>query len=140
MVKKSTDDLLTELQGQKPLDEFITENQDVFYSEKLAEILCQLVEDKGTTKYEVIKRAELTEVYGYQIFSGKRLPSRDKLICLCIGLGLTVDETQQLLKRAGMAPLYAKLKRDSIILYGIGHGQGVAEINERLYGEGKTTL
>ncbi len=140
MVKKSTDDLLAELQGQKPLEAYIADNQDAFYSKQLAQVLCQLVEEKQTTKYEVIKRAELTEVYGYQIFAGKRLPSRDKLLCLCIGLGLSVDETQQLLKQVGMAPLYAKLKRDSIILYEVGHGQNVVAINERLYLENELTL
>ena len=42
----------------------------------------QLLEEKSLKKSTVIKNSELNEIYGYQIFSGKRIPSRDKLISI----------------------------------------------------------
>jgi hypothetical protein len=82
----------------------------------------------------------MNEIYAYQIFSGKRKPSRDKLLCLCRGMELNSVETNQLLKSAGFAPLYPKNKRDSIIMFGFEKGQSVVDINEVLYDNGEKTL
>ena len=43
--------------------------------------------------------------YAYQLFNGTRKPSRDKVIQLAFGFGLSVDDTQELLKVARQAPL-----------------------------------
>ena len=88
----------------------------------------------------MIRNAELNEIYGFQIFAGKRTPSRDKLICLCIAMGLTLDETQATLKIAGLAPLYPKNKKDSVILFGIQHGKSIGTINEMLFELSEQTL
>ena len=50
----------------------------------------------------------MSEVYLHQVFSGRRRPSRDRLVCICIGLKATLDEAQELLKQAGYAQLYPK--------------------------------
>ena len=84
--------------------------------------------------------AEINDIYGYQLFAGSRKPSRDKLIALCIGMSLTLDRTQALLKATGFAPLYAKNKRDSILIFGIQNNQTVLEINTALYDHAEPTL
>ena len=59
--------------------------------------------------------------YCYEIMSGTpKNSSRDKIILLCFGLNLTVDEAQQLLKKSGYAALYARDSRDSIIIFQFG--------------------
>ena len=93
----------------------------------------RIVKEKKIVKSKALKRAEINEIYGYQIFSGKRIPSRDKLIALCIGMELDLEETQSVLKCSGFAQLYPKSKRDSIIISGIEKGQSVFEINGLLY-------
>ena len=82
----------------------------------------------------------MSEVYGYQIFSGLRVPERNKLLCLAIAMKLNIDQMQTLLKTAGYSPLYVKLPFDSIVLYGICKGLSVIEINEILYEYGLDTL
>ena len=109
-------------------------------SESLSELLARLMEQKGLKKSAVIKKAELSEVYAYQIFSGLRVPERKKLLCLAIGMELNLDEVQALLKCAGYSPLYVKLPFDSIVLYGICKKQSVIEINDLLYEYGLDTL
>ena len=84
--------------------------------------------------------SELNEIYGYQIFSGKRIPSRDKLISISFGLELSLEETQTLLKYAGFAPLYPKQKRDSLLIWGKNHQFSIYQINELLYTENEDTL
>ena len=56
-----------------------------------------------------------------------------KLLCLAVGMGLNIDEVQQLLKCAGYARLYVKIPFDSVVLYGLCNGMSVTEINELLY-------
>ena len=43
------------------------------------------------------------------------------------------EQVQDLLKRCGYAPLYAKNRRDSVILYGFYHKQPLFAVNEALY-------
>ena len=109
-------------------------------SQKLTDLLAQLLKSKNLQKSQVIKNAEISEVYGYQIFSGIRVPERKKLLCLAVGMGLNIEETQQLLKCAGYAQLYVKLPFDSIVLYGLCKGLSVVQINGLLYEYGLETL
>ena len=86
------------------------------------------------------KRAGISEIYLHQIFAGRRNPSRNRLICLCYGLGASIDETQDLLRRCGFAQLYPKLRRDAIIYYGLVHQVDLFEISDKLSAEGEEPL
>ena len=110
-------------------------------SKSLSEYLSDLITERNLTKADVIRKAELNENYAYQLFSGlKKAPQRDKLICLSIGMDLSVSETNSLLKLAGFSPLYPRIKRDSIIIININSRKSVIEINETLHEEGENTL
>jgi transcriptional regulator with XRE-family HTH domain len=99
------------------------------------------MEEKGMSKAEIIRKSELNENYVYQLFSGiKSSPSRDKLICIAIGMELSVEGVNSLLKLAGLLPLYPKVSRDSIIIIGINNGKNVVEINEELFENSEETL
>lgn len=130
---KDTSEIVKELGLSQDFQTFYNENKEHMVFADLAELLEELLERKGLKKSQVIKNAELSEVYGYQIFSGVRVPERKKLICLAIGMGLNIDEVQQLLKCAGYTQLYVKKPFDSVILYGFYKGLSVVEINELLY-------
>lgn len=70
---------------------------------------------RGTqTKAALARKAGMSEVYLHQVFSGRRKPSRDRLLCLCVGLGLN--------------------SRDLV------HGKTLAEINDALMAEGERIL
>ena len=132
-MQKDTSEIVKELGLCPDFKTFYKENQDYMVCENLAALLAQLLESKGLKKAQVIKKAELSEVYGYQIFSGIRVPERRKLLCLAVGMGLNIEEAQQLLKCAGYSQLYVKLPFDSIVLYGLCKGLSVIQINELLY-------
>ena len=61
----------------------------------------------------------MSDVYLHQILSGKRHPSRNRLLALCLGMGSRVKETQELLKQSGEAVLYPKIWFDAVVLYGL---------------------
>ena len=51
---------------------------------------------------------------------------------LCFGLHLTVDEAQQMLKKSGYAPLYARDTRDSILIFSLENSISVVNTNIKL--------
>ncbi len=68
------------------------------------------------------------------------MPSRDRVICLCLGMSATLEETQELMKYSGFAQLYVKNRRDAIIMYGFTHNMELPEINDSLFAESEETL
>lgn len=138
--KKNTDDLQQELISSPNLSNFLSDNQEHFYSESVADLLGQLFISKNISKAALAKQAGMSEIYLHQIFAGKRNPSRNRLLCICYGLGASTEETQELLKRCGLAQLYPRLRRDAIILYGLVHGISLFEINDKLFMEDEETL
>lgn len=139
-MQKDTSEIVKELGLCPDFQTFYNENKEYMVSGTLSSLLSDLLERKGLKKAQVIKKSELAEIYGYQIFSGVRIPERKKLLCLAMGMGLNVEETQQLLKCAGYSPLYVKLPFDSIVLYGLCKNYSVVQINGLLYEYGLETL
>ena len=140
MERKITDDLQKELMGSNSLNEFLSANSDEFNSGGVQRLLTRLFEKRGITKSALAKQSGMSEIYVHQIFAGRRNPSRSRLICLCFGLGATLDETQELLRLAGLAPLYPRIRRDAINIYGLVNGVGLHELNDKLFTEDEETL
>ena len=140
MKEKPTGDLTEGLMSQPNLDEYIKANQRYFSDSTIADLLLTIYARKQVSKASLARMAGMSEVYLHQVFSGRRNPSRDRLLCLCIGLEASLDETQRLLKHASYAQLYPRNKRDSIIIYGIFHRASLHEINDKLFAENEKTL
>lgn len=122
------------------LDKFIHENEGNFRNESMTEALNRLFTQRDITKAALAKNAGMSEVYLHQVFSGRRTPSRNRLLCLCVGLSATLEETQDLLKQCGLAQLYAQKKRDTIIIYGLLHSMNLFGINDTLFNQEEETL
>ncbi len=140
MPQKSTDDLYQELMSTSKLDAYIKNNQEQFSNQNVAELLTKLYENYPLTKAELARQSEMSEVYLHQVFSGRRKPSRDRLLCLCIGMKLSLEDSQHLLKCARYAQLYPKSRRDTIISFGLLHGFSLYEVNDKLFAENEKTL
>ena len=137
---KDTAKIVEELGVCPDFKTFYSENSDYMIKEDLSELLDKLMKKYDLKKSQVIRAAEMSEVYAYQIFSGLRVPERKKLLCLAIGMTLNLEEVQALLKCAGYSQLYVKLPFDSIVLYGICKNLSVVDINELLFEYGLETL
>ena len=130
---KDTTKIIEELGLSPDFKTFYNENRDYMVKDDLSTLLNKLIIKYNLKKSEIIRAAEMSEVYAYQIFSGLRIPDRKKLLCIAIAMKLSLDDVQTLLKCAGYAVLYVKIPFDSIILYGICKKLSVVEINEILY-------
>ena len=140
-MKKSTDQLLEELKNFADFKDFYTENRDIVASVTLSDCLQELIEKKRLSKSDIIANSEMSEVYVYQIISGiKTNPKREKVLCIAFGMGLTLSETQEMLKKTGYAPLYAKNPFDAIVIYGLSKRLSVVEVNNLLFDYKQDTL
>lgn len=140
MIKRPTDEMMENLLKANNIEEYIKENSEAFVDLNISQFLSEYIKSHKLIKSHVIKGAEISEIYGFQVLSGTRNPSRDTLLSLCIAMNMTVEEVQTALKIAKYAPLYPKYKRDSIIILGISKNKGVCYINNELYDNGEETL
>ena len=95
---------------------------------------------KETTDSALIELSGIERSYYYQIMKGKRHPSRDKILRLCIGAGLTLRETTRALELSENAPLYPKSRRDIIITVAINQSTTVIYTNLLLFEYGEKAL
>lgn len=140
MERKNTDQLQQELMTGNDLSRVLSANGASFQQHDLQETLQAMFDRRSISKTALARQSGISEVYLHQVFSGRRTPSRNRLLCLCFGLGATVEETQELLRHARFAPLYSRDRRDAILIFGLGHQMTLAQINDRLYEENVDTL
>ena len=139
---KTTKELIESMQSSKDYHSYLLNNKDEINSSrmKIDPALNVILVERGLKKADVIRKSGLDRYYAYQIFNGTKHPTRDKVIMLCISADMTFNEIQNLLKITGYAILYAKDRRDNVIIYGIKNKKNVVDINTILYELGLTLL
>ena len=139
-MRRNTKELQSMLENCKELQDFYEEHSEDFLYSALPGELNKLVGQKGLKKSAVIATAQINEIYGYQIFAGKRRPERNKLLCLLIAMGADLNEVQTVLKHAGYAQLYVKNPVDCAVIYGICKHMTIPQINNFLFDHGLKSL
>ena len=140
MKGKTTGELLEELMEPGSFSSYLSRNREQMLHPNVGWELDKLCRGQKLSKAAVARRSGVSEVYLHQVLAGKRSPSRDRLLCLCIGLSATVEEIQKLLRQAGFAQLDPRITRDALILYGLSRGQSLPQINGALLVQGEKTL
>lgn len=129
-----------ELKETKNIDTFLKKHKKNMIPRSLPLHLEMLLQQKGLNKADVVRGSGIDRKYLYQIFSGEKTPSRDKLIALAFGLQLSDEEAQTMLKVSGNRELYVRDERDAIILYALQHKKEITEVNDLLYELGYAAL
>ncbi len=138
--KKDTVTLQSELRRSENIEQFVKENKSEFDIISVTEYLSGLLKKYNLEKCDVTKRGGFNGNYLYQIFNGKKNPSRDKLIQIALGFPLTLEETQKLLRLGGHAELYVRDSRDAFLMFGLEKKYAVQQLNELLYKNKKKIL
>ena len=137
---KDTDELFVELREDNDIKNYLRRNRAEFV-QPLSEYLANLLAQKQLSKQAVIERSGVQREYAYHIFSGlKKNPSRPKILALAFAMGLTLEETQYLLRYAKQSPLYPRNPWDSIIISAIDQRLSVLQTNELLNQLGETVF
>ncbi|MCQ2354018.1 MAG: hypothetical protein MJ102_02815 [Clostridia bacterium] len=134
-MKKTTQELIDMMKKSDDYCEYREANREELSQSfmKIDRVLAVLLNDKCLKKSDVIAQSGIEVHYAYQIFSGAKVPSRDKVVMLCFGFKLSAEESQQLLKITGYPQLYGKNERDNAILFGLTKGIGIIDMNNLLY-------
>lgn len=109
----TTDTLKGRISHADSFPDVMEKNSSEFVEISVSDYLNALCRKSGIRSAEAIRRAHIERTYGCQIFNGTRVPSRDKLLQIAVGMGLSLDDTQDLLKKSGKNPLYPRIKRDA---------------------------
>ena len=139
-MKSSTTDLLKTLRNGRDISAILQKNRTELVNTTIAQALCRLIEQKGLKKADVVRNSLLNRTYAYDILNGARLPGRDKVLQLCFSMGLEFEEVQALLKQTGFAQLYARNRRDSILIFGFEQHLSVIRVDELLNDMNEPTL
>ncbi len=133
MKEKHTSTLFLELEKNGSFAKFAETNEESFVHSDFSEYISLLSREKEMAPIQVIKNAQIDRVYGHQLFNGTRKPSRDKVLQLAFGFGLSLEETQKLLRMADKSRLYPKIKRDAAIIYGLNNRMQISDMQEFLF-------
>ena len=82
----STEELNHQIEEATNIEDFLNANREYMLSGSLSQHLTALLVEKKISKADVVRGSLLDRAYVYQIFSGERRPSRDKLLALSFGL------------------------------------------------------
>lgn len=132
MTAKDTATLENELSEADDVKKFLDDNKENLRKFTLAEYLQHLLADKNLSKSQVIKASELDATYAYHIFSGRKNPSREKILSLALAMELTLKEADYLLYYAGHEKLYVRDEWDAVISFALENGKTVLQANELL--------
>ena len=110
------------------------ENLLIYDDKKFSCYIKDKIKEKGMTIKDVVFIAGCSESYGRQVISqDKHAKNRDLIIKICIAAKLSLNEMNRALKLYGLNGLYAKDKRDALIMIEINNGNNsIEKINQIL--------
>ena len=97
-----------------------------------AQVLSDLLKEKGLTTTEWIAAANVSKSYAYQILRGERKPGRNILLRTALALRLSLKETQRLLARSCSGALYPQIRRDAAVIFALNQHMTLMDTEELL--------
>lgn len=146
MSKKSTDELEKILgrTSASNIEDYLTENRESLLSDErpFSAYMHEMIRKYGKTQQEVFLQADLPERFGYKLLSEeKHTKQRDYILRICYAAGMTLEETQTALTLYGMAPLYARIPRDAVLMIAFNQHKGsILDVNALLSAHKQATL
>ncbi|MGI6507457.1 MAG: hypothetical protein ACOX4A_03585 [Saccharofermentanales bacterium] len=98
------------------------EDWDAFLDDDIRNFFDALLEETGQKKSDIIRKANLSRTYGYQLMEGRRLGKRDYYLQIALAMSLDLRTTQRMLSVTRCGALHPLIKRDAAVIFAINHG------------------
>ena len=85
-MKKSTQELLDILKNTPAFSNYAEQEEAELIEVSLSDYLNRLIQAKNQDLPSLIRKSGLDRTYCYQIFDGRKRPSRDKVLALCFAM------------------------------------------------------
>ena len=133
-----TEELLDRLLHSAKIETYLDEEH--ITDRALPDYLNELLDRSGIKRNPLAEKTGMNQTFIYDIFAGKSRPGRNNAIRLAFGLGCDLRETQRLLRLDGVSELWAKNRRDAVIVWCVEHGYSRTQTDDELYRLGEKTL
>ena len=125
--------------GSSLLDHEVLDEEFSFVNfvedESFNDCLRRIIREKNLIESDVYKRANLTKQAFNGIYNEGKVPKKNNVLALCIGLRLNIDEADDFVKKAGYSFSVGN-KHDYIVRYFIeNEDYNIYKINEILINE-----
>jgi hypothetical protein len=100
-----------------------------FLDPDIRDFFDDLFRETRASRSAVIRDANISRTYGYQIMDGTRVGARDYYLAVAFAMRLSLKTTQRMLAVTSNGALHPLIKRDAAIIFGLNHGYD----NTRLY-------
>ena len=127
----STSRLLTMIRGARSFQE-ATAYHAVTPDPRFHETLYEMMELKGLTARDMIRKTGIERSYFYHILSGQKTPGRNMVLRIGFCLSLNLKEMNRLLQLSGTAPLYPRIRRDASLIFALQNHYSMSEANDLL--------
>ena len=130
MTDKTSDlmNKLTATDTPEELDRYLEEIRDK-YPKDFSSYIKTILAEKGMSVANMQKKSCIDRTYIYQIMDGSKHPGRDKIIAIAIACEMTLPECQRALEIAREGILYAKNRRDSLVIYAVNKKMSIMDLN-----------
>jgi transcriptional regulator with XRE-family HTH domain len=125
----TTEAIHRKIRAAESVTKMLRETSEESETPTFGQYLDKLRQQKNLRKEKLFELSDVSTAYGYEILRDAKNPSRDTIIKFAFALGLNDEETQDLLKIAGKGKLYARMKRDKLIIYALSHSYSLADMN-----------
>ena len=138
MYRDNTDDLERILENTHPdeIDRFYAENKEELLGPErpFMQYMNTRLREKGLLKQDVFLQADIPLNYGYKLLTEEKVTKqRDVILRICYAAGFTVQETQRALEIYHMERLYARDRRDALLITCLNDRPGIIiDLNELL--------
>jgi hypothetical protein len=101
---------------------FPDDNAFGFLDHDIRDFFDELFLKTGLARSAVIRDANISRTYGYQIMDGTRIGKRDYYLSIAFAMRLDLTTTQRMLAVTSSGALHALIKRDAALIFAINHG------------------
>ncbi len=127
----TTSQLLTLIRNAQTFEE-ATEYHRTATQPIFSETLFEMMQRRGLSPKDMIRATCIDRSYFYHILNGQKSPGRNIVLRIGLCLQATLNEMNHLLLLAGLSTLYARIRRDALLIYAIQKKYTMDQANDLL--------